>query len=261
VTLLLEGSGSVEVCRKLTALGRTCDVLALADNRLVTELLPGVCSWRIDFAADELVLGVGVRAPHVEEAERDWAAAVLRDGLRLARANANTSPLGYRTLLALMLQERLGATGLHDGFLARCPKVLDDVERLSALLKSGEVDYAMVYRSTCVAHGIRWIALDPRVNLGSVDVDYSAARVSFPRLKAGAQEIVTVRGAPAVWTLTEPAGIAHPTAADAVIADLLTRTVALDAVGLRPIHRPRFFGPRSIYPRFAAVADYAGELR
>jgi len=261
VVLRLEGSGSVEACRKFTSLGRTCDLLALADNRLVTQLLPGICAWRIDFAADELVLGVGVRAPHVEEAEHDWATAVLQDDVRLARANENTSPIGYRTLLALVLQERLGSAGLHDRFLARCHLVIDDVERLSALLKTGEIDYALVYRSTCVAHGIRYIALDSRVNLGSPDVDYSQAQIGFDRLKSGIAEKITMRGAPAVWTLAAPERAAKPAAADAVIKFLLVQTAALDGVGFRPFSRPRFYGPKPVYARFAAVAEYGGELR
>ena len=261
IALLPEGSGSVEACRKLTALGRACDVLALADNQLVAQLLTGVCSWRIDFATDELVLGVGVRAPHTEEAEHDWPTTVLREDVRLARANENTSPVGYRTRLALTLQEHLGAANLHDRFLARCRRQIDDVERLSALLKSGEIDYALVYRSTCVAHKIRFIALDARVNLGSPETDYSRAQIQFDRLKAGVPETVTVRGAPAVWTLTEPDRVVRPSSADAVVKDLLGRTAALDAAGFRPLARPQFYGPASVYPRFDAVATYGGDLR
>ena len=261
IMLQPEGSGSVEVCRKLTALGRTCDLLALADNQLVTQLLQGICSWRIDFATDELVLGVGVRAPHVEEAEHNWMGVVQQEDVRLARANENTSPIGYRTLLALKLQERLGATGLHDRFLAHGLITIDDVERLSALLKSGEVDYAMIYKSTCVAHGIRFIALDSRVNLGSPEVDYSSVQISFDRLKAGVPEKVMIRGAPAVWAFSEPDGLTHPASVDAVLKDLLGRTAALDAVGLRPFSRPKFYGPRTVYARFATVAEYGGELR
>jgi molybdate/tungstate transport system substrate-binding protein len=298
VDLQTEGSGSVEACRKITSLGRTCDVLVLADNQLVKPLLGGVCTWRIDFATDEVVIGIGARAPHVEQAERGWAETILGDDVRLARADENGSPIGYRTLLVLKLQERLGSTGIYDRFLTRCQKKVDDVERLAALLKSGDIDYAFLYRSTCVAHGIRHIELDARINLGSMDVDYGQAEVRFAKLKSGSEEMVTVRGTPTVWTMAQPeavqaqsgrtgatltpgpspkgrggqsdalAGQEHANAAARFAPGagfirhvLAHETEALTAIGFRPLARPRFYGPPQAYRPFVEVAAYAGELK
>jgi molybdate/tungstate transport system substrate-binding protein len=259
ITLRTEGSGSQEACRKVTELGRPCDLLVLADNQLVATLLSGVCRWRIDFATDECVLGVGVRAPEVEKAQKDWPGVVLDERVRLARVNESLAPLGYRTLLALKLQERLGCPSLHDRFLGKCGRAVDDVERLPPLLRSGEVDYAILYRSTCIAHAIRYVELDPRVNLGSPDVDYSGAEVRFAKLKSGAQELVTVRGSPITWTMVRPSNVGgHDPAA--LIEYLLSKKVGdLDAVGLRAFRKARFFGPADDYQRFRAVTDHTGE--
>jgi len=261
ITLLAESSGSQEACRKVTELGRTCDLLVLADNQLVAALLGDACRWRVDFATDECVLGVGARAPSVEKAEKDWSAAVLDERARLARVNENLGPIGYRTLLTLRLQEQLDGPGLYERFVGKCRTIVDDVERLPPLLRSGEVDYAILYRSTCIAHAVRYIELDKRVNLGAPDVDYGRAEVRFARLKSGPGEMIAVRGSPIVWSAVGPRGAENDVAAEALVLYLLsTKADDLDRAGLRPLVRARFFGPRDIYSRFREVADYAGEL-
>lgn len=259
--LLAEGSGSQMACRKVTELGRRCDLLVLADNDLVARMLAGSTSWRLDFASDEMVLAVGSRAPNADLAERDWPAALLAPGTRLGRADENLAPVGYRTLLVWRLQERRGPAGLHDRLLAGCARKVDDVERLTPLLKTGELDYAFVYRSTCVNHAIRFVPLDRAVNLGSVDVDYSGAEVSFEKLKAGSRETVSVRGAPICWTLTAP----EPGLSDGAhrLIDLMLRerTGALERNGLRPLSPPLYYGPPERFGLFRDFARNAGELR
>jgi molybdate/tungstate transport system substrate-binding protein len=234
-------------------------LLVLADNQLVAALLGPVCRWRIDFATDECVLGVGTRAPGVEKAQRDWPAVVLDDRVCLARVNENLGPIGYRTLLSLKLQERLGCPGLCERFVGKCSQVVDDVERLPPLLRSGQADYAILYRSTCIAHGIRYVELDPRVNLGSPEADYSHAEVRFAKLKSGGQEMVTIHGSPIVWSMVRPSdGEDHDPAA--FIHYVLSKKAGeLEAAGLRPLRRARFFGPADVYQRFRALADHAGE--
>lgn len=262
ITLQAEGSGTQEACRKITELGRACDVLVLADNRLVGEILGAACPWRIDFATDAMVLGVGVRAPRVADAERDWPAVILGDDVRLARVDENLGPAGYRTLLALKLQERLGCAGLHDGFLARCRMKMDDVERLVPLLRTGEIDYAFLYRSTAIAHGVRYIGLDKRVDLGAPDGDYGGVEVCFAKLKAGARESVAIRGAPIVWSVVEPRGSASPQRADRLVEYIIAKQAgALEGAGFRALTPPLFHGPRDAYARFSGVAEYGGGMR
>ena len=258
VVLQTEGSGSQEACRKVTELGRPCDLLVLADNQLVAALLGAACRWRIDFATDECVLGVGTRAPGAEKAEKDWPAAVLVDGVRLARVNEHLGPIGYRTLLALKLQERLGCPGLCERFVGHCGQVVDDVERLPPLLRTGQADYAILYRSTCIAHGIRYVELDPRVNLGSPEIDYTQAEVRFAKLKSGAQEMVAIRGSPIVWSMVRPSGDEDHDPAAFIQYVVSKKAAELDATGLRPLRRARFFGPDDAYQRFRALADHAG---
>jgi molybdate/tungstate transport system substrate-binding protein len=260
IRLRTEASGSQVACRKVSELKRDCDLVMLADAGLVAKLLGGVCSWRLDFASDEVVLAVGKRAPRTEEARKNWPAVLSADGVRLARVDESQGPIGYRALLVWKLQERIGPAGLHDRLLARCDKVVDHVTRLTPLLTSGEVDYAFAYRSICIAHDIRYFRLDPRVNLGSADTDYSAARVTYRRKSRGGE--VTVTGAPVVWTLSVPDRNADAETARRFVKWLLTEKGDLMArSGFPPLKPPRFYGEKEAFAAFAGLAERRGGLR
>lgn len=262
VKLLTEAGGSQVACRKATELGRDCDLIMLADSTLVASLLAGTCSWRLDFANDEVVLGVGLRAPYVDEAEDDWVSVLTRDDVRIGRVDENQGPIGYRSLLVWKLQEIRGSSGLYGRLLGNCDKVVDHVTRLTPLLKNGEIDYAFVYRSICIARDIRHIELDKAINLSSAGADYSGAEVTFDKLKVGEKQTVTVRGAPITWTLSVPDRGADIALAAEFIRYLLTeKGEVLERTGLRPIGKPRFYGPAEAFEPFAAFAAYGGELK
>lgn len=261
LTLLNEASGSQVACRKVSELGRDCDLIMVADNRLVKTLLSGRCSWRIDFARDEVVLAVGARAPAANRAEEDWVSVLTQEGVRLGRVDENQGPIGYRTLLVWKLQEQLGSRGLYETLLGRCTKVVDHVTRLTPLLKTGEIDYAFVYRSICVARDIRFIELDPRINLGADDVDYSGARVTFERLKSGERQMVTISGAPITWALSAPDAGADVEAAREFVRYLLVqRADVLARNGFRPLAKAQYYGPARLYQPFEATAERGGDL-
>lgn len=262
LNLLPEGSGSQVACRKLTELNRSCDVIMLADSDLVVALLKRSCSWRLDFANDQMALAAGVRAPEVSRAEEDWPAVLLKENARLGRASEHTSPIGYRTLLVWKLEERRRGAPIYDRLVAKADKVVDDVERLAPLLKNGELDYAFVYRSTCIAHDMRYIELDPAVNLGDPARDYSAAEVQFRKPKSGQAEIVTVKGAPICLTLSIPDRGADQAAALKFVQMLLgPQAGLLERNGFFPLPKPRFYGPKEKFSPFEKTAEYAGDLR
>lgn len=260
ILLYLEPSGSQVACRKLTELNRACDLLVLADAGLVRSMLAGHADWRIDFAADEMVLAVGARAPAPDEAERDWVSVLTRPEARLGRVDENLGPTGYRTLLTWQLQEAVsGPEGLFDHLLGKTDKVVDHVTRLAPLLRKGEIDYGFVYRSLCHAWDLRYIRLDRRVNLGDPTVDYSGARVTFTGPVAGRE--ITVAGAAIAHTLTIPNTSREPGAALDFARLLLTEgRREMAALGYRPLERALFYGRREDHGPFEEFSDYAGEL-
>ena len=115
IRLQAEGSGSQVACRKLSELGRDADLVGVADAALVEALLNGVCSWRIDFANDEVVLAVGSRARYAGDAEEDWVSVLSGRDVRIGRVDENQGPIGYRTLLVWKLAEARG--GAKDAIL------------------------------------------------------------------------------------------------------------------------------------------------
>jgi molybdate/tungstate transport system substrate-binding protein len=261
IELAAEGSGSQVAVRKLTELGRPCDLLFVADNRLVGTLAGSRCDWRIDFATDEVVLGVGTRAPHVDEAQENWAGVLRRDDVRIARVDESQGPIGYRTLLVWKLAERQGHPGLYRDLLAKTDKVVDHVSRLTPLLKMGEADYAFVYRSICIASDIRYIPLDRKINLGDADTDYSTVSFALPPRNADETPVELV-GEPILWSASIPRGSPHREAAQAFLHYLLEdRRDELDRHGFRPLQTPRFAGPESAFAPFAELARRTGPLQ
>jgi molybdate/tungstate transport system substrate-binding protein len=260
IALRPEASGSQAACRKLTETGRQADLLMLADNRLVETLLAGHADWRIDFATDAVVLGVGVRAPDVAQAEADWPGVLLQPRVRIARVDETLGPIGYRTLLVWRLREqRLGPDGLHEALLEKSEPVVDHVSRLPPLLRTGQVHYAFLYRSLCTASDLRFIELDPRVNLSDPAVDYSGTSVTFDRLQAGAPESITLRGAPIVWTLTIPHKAGQREAATRLVRYLLASCRdELARTGFEPLEPARYYGPEDRHPALRTVAPRRG---
>jgi molybdate/tungstate transport system substrate-binding protein len=243
IIILNEGTGSQVACHKVAELGRRCDLLLLADNSLVAKLLAEKCSWRLDFANDEVVLAVGQRARYTELLEKDWSRYLLeKTDLKLARVNESLGPIGYRTLMVWKLKESRGVPGLFEKLSGRITRKVDHVARLTPLLKSGEIDYAFVYRSICIAQDIRYISLGSEFNLGSQQVDYSRAAVTY-KLPGTSDRSVTVKASPIAWTLTVPEDAENSAAALRFVNWMIEKQKSvLKRNGFRPLKIAEFFG-------------------
>ena len=251
-----EISGSQVVCRKVTEMGRDCDLMMVADHGLFKMIASSHVSWRIDFAHDEVVLGVGIRAKMVDQAEVDWVSVLRNDNIRLGRVNENLGPIGYRTLLVWKLKEMSGYPDLTEQLKGKSEKVLDHVLHLATLLKAGDLDYGFLYRSTCVEHDIRFIPLDNGINLGTADVDYTSTQVTIKTHKSGKDSVITVKGSPITYSLAIPISANNRKQAIALIRYIFTMHQS-DAFGYR-FFRPRFFGSENDFAHFKDVTTYAG---
>ncbi|MCU0724198.1 MAG: substrate-binding domain-containing protein [Planctomycetes bacterium] len=266
IEIVNEPGPSQVVCRKISELRKPCDLLMLADPELVAELLGGVASFRIDFASDSMVLGVGRRAPLVDEAEADWPSVLLRDDVSLARADEEQAPTGYRTFFVWKLMEAK-RPGLFAALRAKPAQVVENVSILAALLESGSVDYAFLYRSTCLAQGIRFIELDPAVNLGNPETDYSAATLELPVRGTRGDRTLRVAGMPVYWCLTVPDAEGLPAKTRRFIEYLLMkRSGLLEALGLRPLAPPVLRGRTGAATQRArdllgTLVRFGGDLR
>ncbi len=215
VAFQTEASGSNEAARKIRELGREADLLISADYQVIDRLLiPEFAAWSIRFARNEMVLAYTDRSRYADEVGTDnWYEILGRDGVICGRADPNTDPCGYRTLMVWQLAEaHYGAPGLHRALETHCPKeyVRPKSVELIALLQSGDVDYAFKYRSVAIQHGLRFVELPPEVNLGSVEYAdfYRRASVEIAGTEPG--QTVTVVGEPIVYGVTIPRNAPNP---------------------------------------------------
>lgn len=258
VKLRVETAGSQVCCRKVTELNRECDLLMLADSGLFKSIAASRVNWRIDFAHDSIVLGIGSRAKRTDEAETDWTQVLLDEKTVLGRVDENLGPIGYRTLLVWKLKENLGYPALAAKLRQKASRVVDHVAQLATLLKAGDIDYGFLYRTTCLKYDIRFVELDPKVNLGSEEIDYSSAEVTFSKLKAGAQEAVTVKGSLITYGLTVPENAPNSERAIGFVGYLLQNKKDHFTARGFSFFKPRFYGTPENFKPFEDFADYAG---
>lgn len=171
VTVLTEAAGSLHSARKITDLGKTCDIMLSADHFVVSSMLiPEHASWNIRFATNEIVIAYRPESAYSSIIREDnWADILLKDDVIIGRADPDADPCGYRTVFAAKLAEDYyGRPGLADSLLEKDkdyirPKEVD----LVALVSSGVIDYMFQYRSVAIQHGFRYLELPDEINLSS----------------------------------------------------------------------------------------------
>ena len=255
VELRAEGAGSRDTARKVSDLGRRCDVLGSADYKVVDELLvPRHAAFNIRFATNEMVIAYTDRSRHAAElTARNWPEILLRPEVRVGRADPERDPCGYRTVMLFQLAERhQGVAGLA-GRLQRKggrrfirPKETD----LLALLEAGEIDYMFIYRSVASQHGLRALRLPDEVNLRAPEMGalYHTAQVEVTGARPGQK--TTLHGSPIVYSVTIPTSAKQPGPARAFVELLLSPAGqrVMRRLGQEPLSPPLFSGelPRGL---------------
>ena len=231
IRIRLEPSGSQVATRKVSELGMRADIVAVADSALIDKMLiPEHAAWNAVFATNEIVIAHKDHSKWTDQiTTQNWPEILVRDGLRLGRADPDTSPIGYQTLMVWQLAESSGAYGtlgaqLPDRLKSKCSKdhVVHDEAELLALLESRSIDYAFLFRSTAEDHHLKILTLPPEINLSSQALAerYSSAKVEI-RMRQG-QGSALIVGAPVTYGLTIPSRAPHPDAAVHFSAFLFT---------------------------------------
>jgi molybdate/tungstate transport system substrate-binding protein len=148
--------------------------------------------------------------------------------VRLGRADPDTAPIGYNTLMVWQLAEGSGlygsaAAGLEAKLRGQCSPdhVVHDEAEVLGLLESRSIDYAFLFRSTAEDHHLKVLALPPEINLSRQDMAtrYAAASVEV-RMKQG-KGLARLQGAPVTYGLTIPVNAVHKVEAEKLAAFLL----------------------------------------
>jgi molybdate/tungstate transport system substrate-binding protein len=236
-----ENAGSLETARKLTALGRIPDVLALADYEVFPRyLMPKYVTWYTQFARNRMV----ITYTKGSITAANWFAVLTEPSVEVGRSDPKLDPAGYRTLLVWQLAERYyNKPGLADRLLASAssrnmrPKSAD----LTALVQAGELDYAWEYESVAQAAGLSYLKLPKEIDLSDPAEAKGYAQASVR------VDTVLVHGEPIVYGLSIPTHAPHPETARRFVDFLLSADgrAILRREHLDVLDTPVRVGPRS----------------
>ena len=232
VEVLLEAAGSRACARKITDLGRACDVMASADYTVIDELLiPEYSSWNIKFAANEMAIVYHESSRMAEKiGENNWHEVLMRDDVAFGRSDPDSDPCGYRTVLTAKLAEiHYGIEGFAGRLLEKDGEYIRPKETdLLALLESNAIDYIFLYRSVAEQHELDYLLLPDEINLKKPELADLYATVSVEVSGKEPGTYITKRGAPMVYGVTVPSNASNPELALRFVAFLLDGSRGLE---------------------------------
>lgn len=265
IAVLNEPSGSLDVVRKVTDLGKKADLVMVADHRLIEQLMmPDYASWLLVFSSNQMVLAYTDSSKFSEEIDgRNWLDIISRPEVKVGAADPNKDPAGYRSLMVLALSylqkgdkralemlEKIGnveaddtvvidvSHGIPEGtgnFIFR-EKSVD----LIALLETGVLDYAFEYRNVAIAHGLKFVELPKEVDLSDPKLDGLYGKVSVKILGAG-NEVFTLQAKAITYGLTIPNVAENVDGARKFIELVLSKDI-LERNGFKPLEKPIIIG-------------------
>lgn len=233
VEVLKEIAGSRECARKISELNKPCDVFASADYLVIDQLLiPNFADWNLKFATNEMTITYNPKSKRAKEInQKNWFQILLDEKVNTGRADPNSDPCGYRTVLTLKLADLYYKKELAQKILSKDneyirPKEVD----LLALLEAGEVDYIFLYRSVAEQHGLKYLVLPDEINLKKAELEdyYKKVFVELSGKKPG--EKITQTGASMVYGVTIPKNAANPEMAKKFVEYLLNKNKGLKVV-------------------------------
>jgi molybdate/tungstate transport system substrate-binding protein len=225
VKVLLEAAGSVACARKITDLKKPCDIMASSDYKVIEDLLiPEYAGWHIPFASNEMVIAFNEKSTgHLEINPQNWPSLLLKDDVFFGRADPNSDPCGYRTVMTFQLASKYyGIPDLEDRLSAKDQKYIRPKEvDLLALLEISEIDYIFIYKSVAVQHQLKYLELPVEINLldPALDEQYRQAVVRMNTTEPG--QSMEMRGEAMIYSFTMLDNAPNRVAAEAFMAFLL----------------------------------------
>jgi molybdate/tungstate transport system substrate-binding protein len=177
----------------------------------------------------------------------------MRDDVSFGRADPNSDPCGYRTVIMIKLAEKYYyIPGLTYPFLKKDlrfmrPKEVD----LLSLLETNNIDYVFIYRSVAVQHKLKYLSLPEEINLRNPGLPelYGSVSVEINGSKPG--EKIVQRGEPVVYGLTILKNAPNKKAAMAFINFILSKN------GIAIMEK---CGQQSVIPAYSSTFDSIPEI-
>jgi len=206
VNILMESAGSVESARKITDLDKPCDIMASADYKVIDNMLiPKFTAWNIKFVSNEMCIVYTEKSKFANQINnKNWYTLLLQKDVLFARADPNSDPCGYRSVMTMQLAEKFykkpGLADLlsHKDQNYMRPKEVD----LLALLETQSVDYIFLYKSVAIQHKLKFLVLPSEINLKDPKFTelYNTASVSINGKEPGQK--IAMRGEPMIYGVT-----------------------------------------------------------
>jgi molybdate/tungstate transport system substrate-binding protein len=211
----LEPGASLEIARRLTELHRRTDVLLLADAEVYPHvLMPAHVRWYGIFARNRIVLAYTKQSRGAAEINAaNWRTVITRTAVQVGRADPNTDPSGYRTLLTMQLAEQYyHEPGLYGRLLAAAPQrnVRPREADQIALLQTHELDYIWTYQNLAENDHLEFVRLPGEIDLGDPGDSAVYAKASTRVLGKRPGDTLTMRGAAIVFAFSIPLQAEHP---------------------------------------------------
>ena len=173
VNIVTESSGSLDAIRKVTELGRPCDVIAVSDHRLIERFLAARVGPSYIFLGNEMVLATARSEgfgddPSQKEWMENWYERLSRGRYSYGITDLNGDPEGYYAHLSWKLAEvYYNRSGLYRRLLngLKPSWVLPGSSELLALLENGALDFAFLYKSTALQENLDFVTFPTEVSL------------------------------------------------------------------------------------------------
>jgi molybdate/tungstate transport system substrate-binding protein len=227
VNILMESAGSVASARKITDLNRPCDIMASADYAVIDNMLMlKYADWNIKFVSNELSIVYHDKSRYADKMDsKNWFDILMKQDVAFGRADPNSDPCGYRSVLTLHLAEKyykkpgIAKLIMEKDLNYMRPKEVD----LLALLESNSIDYIFLYKSVAIQHKLKYIVLPDEINLKNPAFAQAYATVSteINGKEPGKKEVV--KGEPMIYGVTMLRDAPNKEAALAFLQFLLTK--------------------------------------
>jgi molybdate/tungstate transport system substrate-binding protein len=235
--------GSIDITTAITSTGALADVAAVADFRLVPQLLePKYAGYEVVFGSTPEVLAYDPSIAAFDGInESNWAQKLVTDvtthgNAPMAVWNASTDPNGYNEIFSLQLQGLLynGSAGMfYDsiyGGTSGAPAVpnsgvalIEHESQAATLLNTGVVSALITYRSYAVVNHLSFVSFNPIVGL---QANNSTALADYAKLSttivSSSGTFQTVAAAPVLFAVTVPTNAPNPTLGAAFVHLLLS---------------------------------------
>ena len=155
-----EAAGSLACARKITELKMECDIIAVADYKVIDQMLiPEYCKWNIPFAGNEMIIAYTNRSEFADEMNSgNWYKILARENVRIGRSDPDSDPCGYRTVLTLQLADMMYNQDISDRWRYDVQARYDDIDAVSSLTRSTDREVFLFESRVFYAIDRKWTA-------------------------------------------------------------------------------------------------------